>query len=278
MSTPKRHHHIPQMLLRNFLNSNKQLYFYDSKNPDKIEARNEETVAYVKRLYPHKLELEFSKKEGQAKTAIDKILSGVLLDEDTATVIISFLIALFLRAPKHVLNLSSEITKQRMTELLISEAKAYGYQTLPLEFIKSLIDNMYEGSFNKLWKIFSERAVDNFNIRLYVNFSGTPFILNDNYITIAPDHNLPTSLDTKNMEWMNYTSKIYCPLSATRCFVFVNKRDAANKGTTFVNYYSTGIAEAGVKAINELSARQASRYLYSTTEDEIARVKDLIST
>ena len=79
MNKPKRHHYIPQFILREFCYEDEELWFYDIKTKV-LESSNTRDVFMVENLYLDKtndkdkleIESEFSIYEGEISRILDK--------------------------------------------------------------------------------------------------------------------------------------------------------------------------------------------------------------
>ncbi|WP_316359769.1 DUF4238 domain-containing protein [Devosia sp.] len=86
MSEPKRHHFVPQLLLRNFVNDDGLLFYFDKSAPyPAIRARSPKVVLNEWHLYTSvgsdgsrdvSQELAYSRLENLAKPVIDKIIAA----------------------------------------------------------------------------------------------------------------------------------------------------------------------------------------------------------
>ena len=84
MSEPKRHHYIPQFILRNFLNENNKLYYWNTGKQE-IEERNTKSIYMEFNLYrdeknnpenPTIIEKKFSALEGKVANLINNKIIG----------------------------------------------------------------------------------------------------------------------------------------------------------------------------------------------------------
>ena len=85
MSTPKRHHYIPQMLLRRFVSEDGKLYCCRKEEPSKIFLTTPKKVFLESDLYMQRdehgkmdtsVERGFSDLEGKANEVIEKIVGA----------------------------------------------------------------------------------------------------------------------------------------------------------------------------------------------------------
>ena len=85
MQNPKRHHYIPQMLLRRFTDEDGKLYFFYKGSPGKVIESNPKDTFVKQHLYTQhdqhgnkdvSVEEEFSKLEAQASPIIEKIIQA----------------------------------------------------------------------------------------------------------------------------------------------------------------------------------------------------------
>ncbi|MCH7776908.1 MAG: DUF4238 domain-containing protein [Gemmatimonadetes bacterium] len=86
MSVPKRHHYVPQMLLRRFTNARGKLYFFDKRVPEKgVLTSTPKNLFLEKHLYTRydergtkdvTLERDFAALEGKANQVIEKIVTA----------------------------------------------------------------------------------------------------------------------------------------------------------------------------------------------------------
>ena len=93
MSTPKRHHYVPQFLLHNFTDENGDLHFFTKKSKcrEVLKAKTD-NVFHQKHLYAsinddgskdNTLEKNYSQMEAQAADLIKKIIKEIRLDKVT---------------------------------------------------------------------------------------------------------------------------------------------------------------------------------------------------
>ncbi len=112
-NTPKRHHYVPQFILRNFANGNQKLYYFRRKDGS-VRETSSKNVFVKNHAYTEEqedgtksapVESELAQLEGLASDVIDKIITtarsgdGPMLAEPERRIWLRFLYSQFMRHP-----------------------------------------------------------------------------------------------------------------------------------------------------------------------------------
>lgn len=283
---PQKQHHISQMLLRKFVNSDKQIYLFDSEKR-KIEPRNTESVAKKRHLYTvrdkqtksnpdYSLEEKFAQEESIACAAIERLReknnTGNGLRDDLE-IVGKFLVTLLLRTPKHVEMARQVSEREELQDTLRQNAVELGIGISEADkFIDRYTNKenyLYALTLPTLHKDYWRKFLSEFDIYLIQNETDTPFVLNDNYAVIDTKGKNFKKGEITN--WYEAVTAVHCPVAADCIISFMPKSDLDRKNTGNILLHYATIPKQEVQRINEVSYKQKSRYLYGHI-NEIMRV------
>lgn len=268
----KRQHHIPQMLLKNFVDESAKLYMRDiEKSTTKYQTV--ETVAFQKHLYTvhyekgkdDQLEKDFSAFESEAAPTLDRVLNRKIVysSQEDIQRILRFTALLMARTPKFVNLAEVKGTSSEMVKILYDKGTQ---KNLPKEKIDEYVRNMltakgfsYAKTFNSTWEDLFTQLVSYFNPVLCFADAGT-FSVSDNYVTFEPLRGFDAN--DAITPWWKRSVHIHCPLSSNTCLTYVPKEDLKKVGTLDISWRKRMVDKAFVTVVNKFTKIQAERYLY----------------
>lgn len=269
--TSKRQHHIPQMILRYFSDSNEQMYMYDLVSKKITPPTHIKNIAVKNHLYSFfiddkpidVLEKDFARMEAIAKNAIDKFVINGEDDYDSLADIINFIALLMMRQPQVVDNINNDSNSEWLYNELQLGIKSGRYSQNDLDNHINGTKKMRGLSYGlTLPKIVRKRFLDltrNFDVAIFKSTKKT-FLLTDFYAVFESlgNNNVPAP------NWWDMNIFIHCPITANTCLSFYPKTNPHLKGDQIVTWYRLTVPHAYVEHVNRLSIQNAlkCRYIY----------------
>ncbi len=286
----KKQHHIPQMMLKRFTDTNNQICMYDREKKEWLYPRNIKSVGCRKHLYSIEdgdrkddcLENCFSLIESDAEPVIERILSINKNTFDDVEKLVKFVVTLILRAPKFTEIVEKFGSSNYIARILEEQGRK---ERMPEDKIQRNLNNLkskkgfsFAVTFDKLFEKIYSNLAENFD--LYLCSSNTDnFIINDNYATFDTlDENVFNKIYQNLINWATLDIKVYCPIDSNHCLTFIPKKDKKRIGTDNVTFAECKISAENVSKINTLTVSQSERYAYCADPDEIKKYAKVIES
>lgn len=201
MSEPKRHHYIPQFILRNFLNENNKLYYWNTGKQE-IEERNTKSIYMEFNLYrdeknnpenPTIIEKKFSALEGKVANLINNKIIGkrtIKITRDENELLRKYLFLLSFRSAARKEQYSNAKFDPLTEAVLSSKLVDNDYEDLWLRELEIILDlkDLKKVKENNDLSIVTQMDIE-LHLKSYymtiINARGQDVILSDIYPTLG---------------------------------------------------------------------------------------------
>lgn len=263
-SKPKKHHYVPQFLLKEFLPSNRdQLFVYDVQK-EEIRSQKPEEVAFESNLYnvltngkvDRQLEKKFSQIESKAANIIEKFKQRVPLKDQEKEALASFIALTRIRTPSFLNNLAKLEVNFREIALFKETQEIDFTQERTWKISRDTI--LKQPFFWWYWE-FLEKKILNLKWTLFEAPYGRAFIISDNPLCSI----LKKSESNQNgfpiiREFDDPSLRLYLPLSKNYAWLGHMEFDKEN-------YYDAD--DAWMDMFERNCVLWANRYVYASTND-----------